>query len=87
MKSIANLNMTLQTRLPAACDLGEHAVSLGVTSKTYGLAGLRIGWIATKNKKIYDKWHRSRITLRSATLPRVNFSPKLPCAIDKNCGA
>jgi len=43
------------TRLPAACDFGEHAVSLGVTSKTYGLAGLRIGWIATKNKKIYDK--------------------------------
>ena len=42
-------------RLPAACDLGEHAISLGVTSKTYGLAGLRIGWIATKNKKIYEK--------------------------------
>ena len=30
------------TRLPAACDIGEHAISLGVTSKTYGLAGLRI---------------------------------------------
>ena len=42
-------------RLPAACDLGDHAVSLGVTSKTYGLAGLRIGWIATKNKKIYER--------------------------------
>jgi aspartate/methionine/tyrosine aminotransferase len=42
------------TRLPAACDMGEHAVSLGVTSKTYGLAGLRIGWIATKNKQIYQ---------------------------------
>ena len=42
-------------RLPAACDLGEYAISLGVTSKTYGLAGLRIGWIATKNKKIYEK--------------------------------
>jgi aspartate/methionine/tyrosine aminotransferase len=42
-------------RLPAGCDLGAHAVSLGVTSKTYGLAGLRIGWIATKNKKIYEK--------------------------------
>jgi len=41
-------------RLPAACDKGEHAVSLGVTSKTYGLAGLRIGWIATKNKRIYE---------------------------------
>ena len=42
-------------RLPAGCDYGEHAVSLGVTSKTYGLAGLRIGWIATKNRKIYEK--------------------------------
>jgi aspartate/methionine/tyrosine aminotransferase len=42
-------------RLPAACDAGEHAISLGVTSKTYGLPGLRIGWIATKNKKVYDR--------------------------------
>ncbi|MCK6585053.1 MAG: aminotransferase class I/II-fold pyridoxal phosphate-dependent enzyme, partial [Anaerolineales bacterium] len=42
-------------RLPAACDVGDHAVSLGVTSKTYGLAGLRIGWIATKNKMVYDQ--------------------------------
>jgi len=41
-------------RLSAGCDLGEHAISLGVTSKTYGLAGLRIGWVATKNRKIYD---------------------------------
>jgi aspartate/methionine/tyrosine aminotransferase len=42
-------------RLPGACDYGDHAVSLGVTSKTYGLAGLRIGWIATRNKNIYEK--------------------------------
>ncbi len=40
-------------RLPAACDVYENAVSLGVLSKTYGLAGLRIGWIATHNKDIY----------------------------------
>jgi aspartate/methionine/tyrosine aminotransferase len=43
------------SRLTAACDLGDYAISLGVASKTYGLAGLRIGWIATKNKKIYEK--------------------------------
>jgi aspartate/methionine/tyrosine aminotransferase len=43
------------TRLPAACDSGNHAISLGVTSKTYGLAGLRIGWIATRNREIYEK--------------------------------
>jgi aspartate/methionine/tyrosine aminotransferase len=42
-------------RLPAAVDYGDHAVSLGVTSKTYGLAGLRIGWIATKNRDVYEK--------------------------------
>jgi aspartate/methionine/tyrosine aminotransferase len=42
-------------RLPAGCDFGDHAISLGVTSKTYGLAGLRIGWIATKNKEIYER--------------------------------
>ncbi len=39
-------------RLPAACDLGEHVVSLGVMSKAYGLAGLRIGWVATRNAAV-----------------------------------
>jgi aspartate/methionine/tyrosine aminotransferase len=43
------------SRLPAACDLGQHTVSLGVTSKTYGLAGLRIGWVATHNRTVYEK--------------------------------
>jgi aspartate/methionine/tyrosine aminotransferase len=42
-------------RLPAACDLGDHTLSLGVMSKTYGLAGLRIGWIATRNADIYNR--------------------------------
>ena len=42
-------------RLPAACDLGEHAVSLGVMSKTYGLAGLRIGWVATRNAAVISR--------------------------------
>ena len=45
----------LADRLPAACDVNELAVSLGVTSKTYGLAGLRIGWIATHNAEIYAR--------------------------------
>jgi aspartate/methionine/tyrosine aminotransferase len=42
-------------RLPAFADLNDRAVSLGVMSKTYGLAGLRIGWIATRNARLYGK--------------------------------
>jgi aspartate/methionine/tyrosine aminotransferase len=43
-----------EDRLPAACDLDALAVSLGVLSKAYGLPGLRIGWIATRNAGIYN---------------------------------
>ncbi len=39
-------------RLPAACDLSDRSVSLGVMSKTYGLPGLRIGWVATRNQAV-----------------------------------
>ncbi len=46
------------TRLPAACDLSRQAVSLGVMSKTYGLPGLRIGWVATRNSDILGRMAR-----------------------------
>lgn len=41
-------------RLPAVADINDRAVSLGVMSKTFGLAGLRIGWVATRNARIYN---------------------------------
>jgi len=41
-------------RLPAACDLYERAVSLGSVSKTYGLPGLRTGWIACRDLAVRD---------------------------------
>jgi aspartate/methionine/tyrosine aminotransferase len=34
-------------RLPAAVDCSRRAISLGVMSKSFGLAGLRVGWLAT----------------------------------------
>jgi aspartate/methionine/tyrosine aminotransferase len=40
------------TRLPAACEAYEHAVSLGSMSKTYGLPGLRLGWLASRDPEI-----------------------------------
>jgi aspartate/methionine/tyrosine aminotransferase len=39
-------------RLPAACDLYERAVSLNCLSKAYGLAGLRLGWLATRDRSL-----------------------------------
>jgi aspartate/methionine/tyrosine aminotransferase len=42
-------------RLPAAADLYDRALSLGVLSKTYGLPGLRIGWIATRDAELYRR--------------------------------
>ena len=35
-------------RLPAAADRSPRAVSVGVLSKSYALAGLRVGWLATR---------------------------------------
>lgn len=40
---------------PWVADLYDKAVSLGVMSKAYGLAGLRIGWVAARDKEILNK--------------------------------
>ncbi len=42
-------------RLPAACDLYERAISLGSVSKTYGLPGLRLGWLASRDPQLLEK--------------------------------
>ncbi|PIR15639.1 MAG: aspartate aminotransferase [Elusimicrobia bacterium CG11_big_fil_rev_8_21_14_0_20_64_6] len=43
------LELDPKDRLPAACELYEKAVSLSGMSKSFGLAGLRVGWLATKD--------------------------------------
>ena len=47
-----------QIRLPQAADVYEKALSLNVMSKAYGLPGLRIGWIASKDKELLSKMER-----------------------------
>ena len=42
-------------RLPAACETGATAVSLGGLAKPFGLAGLRIGWIATRDRALLSR--------------------------------
>jgi aspartate/methionine/tyrosine aminotransferase len=41
--------------LPQAADLSERAVSLNVASKSYGLPGLRIGWLASRDRALLER--------------------------------
>lgn len=45
-------------RLPQAADVYERALSLGVLSKAYGLPGLRIGWIACRDRALLSRMER-----------------------------
>lgn len=42
------------SRLPNMADHYEKGVSLNCLSKNCGLAGLRIGWIATRDRRVYE---------------------------------
>jgi aspartate/methionine/tyrosine aminotransferase len=46
--------------LPAGADLDERAVSIGVMSKSFALAGLRIGWLATRDRAVLDRCARMK---------------------------
>jgi len=39
-------------RLPAGADALGRGISLGVMSKTFAMAGLRIGWLATRDREL-----------------------------------
>jgi aspartate/methionine/tyrosine aminotransferase len=46
--------------LPQATDLSRTAISLNVMSKAYGLPGLRIGWVACRDREILDRLERAK---------------------------
>lgn len=41
-------------RLPSGADVGGHVASVGVMSKAFAMAGLRIGWLATRDRALLD---------------------------------
>ncbi len=49
------LELNPADRLPAACDLYGRAISLGSVSKTYGLPGLRLAWLASHDTAFLQK--------------------------------
>jgi aspartate/methionine/tyrosine aminotransferase len=42
-------------RLPAGADAAANGVSIGVMSKSFALAGLRIGWLATRDRELMTR--------------------------------
>lgn len=49
------LELDLRPPLPAACELYAKAISLCGLSKTFGLPGLRIGWLVAQDDGILDR--------------------------------
>ena len=46
------LEVDEEDRLPAGADALPRGISLGVMSKTFAMAGLRIGWLATRDREL-----------------------------------
>lgn len=44
-----------QDRLPSGCEIYDRTVSLFGMSKTFGMAGARIGWLVTHNQELYSR--------------------------------
>ncbi|MBL8711005.1 MAG: aminotransferase class I/II-fold pyridoxal phosphate-dependent enzyme, partial [Rhodospirillaceae bacterium] len=54
------LERSPEMRLPAAVDAYERGLSLGVMSKAYGLPGLRVGWIASRDRALLYRMERMK---------------------------
>jgi len=46
------LELESTDRLPSACEVYEKAVTLSGLSKSFGLPGLRVGWLATRDAEL-----------------------------------
>lgn len=46
--------------LPQAADLDERALSINVMSKSYGMPGLRIGWVACRDHAVLEALERHK---------------------------
>jgi aspartate/methionine/tyrosine aminotransferase len=50
-----------EAETPSILSLGyENVISTGSLSKAYALAGIRVGWVASRNKKIIEILHQAR---------------------------
>ncbi|MFP8965223.1 aminotransferase class I/II-fold pyridoxal phosphate-dependent enzyme [Pokkaliibacter sp. CJK22405] len=49
------LELDESLRLPQVADIYERGISLNVMSKSYGLPGLRLGWVACQDEALLEK--------------------------------
>ena len=47
--------MTFGEALPVAASLSERAISVTSLSKTYGLPGIRVGWLVTRDAALFER--------------------------------
>ena len=46
--------------LPQVADLYERGISLGVMSKSYGLPGIRVGWVTCRDREVLGRMERMK---------------------------
>jgi aspartate/methionine/tyrosine aminotransferase len=54
------LELDAGATLPQAADLSPTALSLNVMSRAYGLPGLRIGWLASRDRALLERLERRK---------------------------
>jgi aspartate/methionine/tyrosine aminotransferase len=54
------LELDSSRTLPQAADLSPTALSLNVMSKAYGLPGLRVGWLACRDRALLERLERRK---------------------------
>jgi aspartate/methionine/tyrosine aminotransferase len=52
--------MSFSGVLPYAATLGDHVISVASFSKTFGLPGIRIGWLMTQNASLFEKFFAAK---------------------------
>jgi aspartate/methionine/tyrosine aminotransferase len=49
-------DLSLNGTLPLAASLGDHVISVASLSKAYGVPGIRIGWIISRDKALQERF-------------------------------
>ncbi|CAM5765711.1 aminotransferase [Labrys miyagiensis] len=49
-------DLSYGAQLPVAASLSPHAISVSSLSKAYGIPGIRIGWLVTRDASLYERF-------------------------------